>query len=103
MPVFCSQGWRNLVKQGLGIRNDLLAAQAARCNSRQREIQARNRLAIAWATYNRYFYRPLETVVPRQATAAGEFLGRQHLSERAVSPYRGRLWGRYVYAELDAI
>ncbi len=54
----------NLVKQGLGIRNDLLAAQVARSNARQREIQSRNRLSIAWAAYNRYLCRPMETVVP---------------------------------------
>lgn len=54
----------NLVKQGLGIRNDLLAAQVARSNAHQREIQARNRLSIAWAAYNRYLCRPMETVVP---------------------------------------
>jgi outer membrane protein TolC len=54
----------NLVKQGLGIRNDLLAAQVARSNAQQREIQTRNRLSIAWAAYNRYLCRPMETVVP---------------------------------------
>ncbi len=54
----------NLVKQGLSIRNDLLAAQVARSNARQREIQAKNRLSIAWAAYNRYLCRPMETVVP---------------------------------------
>ncbi|MBV8381595.1 MAG: TolC family protein [Planctomycetaceae bacterium] len=54
----------NLVRQGLGIRNDLLAAQVARANAQQREIQSRNRLSIAWAAYNRYLCRPMETVVP---------------------------------------
>ncbi len=54
----------NLVRQGLGIRNDLLAAEVARANAQQREIQSRNRLSIAWAAYNRYLCRPMETVVP---------------------------------------
>ena len=54
----------NLVDQGRGIRNDLLAAQVARANAQQREIQARNRLSIAWAAYNRYLCRPLEAIVP---------------------------------------
>jgi outer membrane protein len=54
----------NLVNRGRGIRNDLLAAQVARANAQQREIQARNRLSIAWAGYNRYLCRPMETVVP---------------------------------------
>src|SRR5262249_20679458 len=54
----------NLVKQGLGIRNDLLAAQVARSNAQQREIQSRNRLSIAWAPYNPHLCRPRETVRP---------------------------------------
>ncbi len=59
----------NLVTQGRGIRNDLLAAQVARANAQQRNIQARNRLSIAWATYNRYLCRPMETVVPLEELA----------------------------------
>lgn len=54
----------NLVREGRGIRNDLLAAQVARANAQQREIQVRNRLSLAWAAYNRYLCRPMETVVP---------------------------------------
>ena len=54
----------NLVAQGRGIRNDLLAAQVARANAQQRKIQVRNRLSIAWATYNRYLCRPMDIVVP---------------------------------------
>ncbi len=54
----------NLVKQGRSIRNDLLAARVARANAQQREIQASNRLSLAWAGYNRYLCRPMETVVP---------------------------------------
>lgn len=54
----------NLVREGRGIRNDLLAAQVARANAQQREIQARNRQSLAWAAYNRYLCRPMETVVP---------------------------------------
>jgi outer membrane protein len=59
----------NLVAQGRGIRNDLLAAQVARANAQQRRIQVRNRLSIAWATYNRYLCRPMETVVPLEDLA----------------------------------
>ena len=59
----------NLVTQGRGIRNDLLAAQVARANARQRNIQARNRLSIAWATYNRYLCRSMDTVVPLEELA----------------------------------
>jgi len=56
----------NLVQQGRGIRNDLLAAQVALANARQREILNRNQLSIAWATYNRYLNRPLAMTVPLQ-------------------------------------
>lgn len=56
----------NLVEQGRAIRNDLLAAQVALANARQREILNRNQLALAWATYNRYLNRPLELTVPLQ-------------------------------------
>lgn len=59
----------NLVTQGRGIRNDLLAAQVARANAQQRNIQARNRLSIAWATYNRYLCRSMDTVVPLEELA----------------------------------
>ena len=59
----------NLVTQGRGIRNDLLAAQVARANAQQRKIQVRNRLSIAWATYNRYLCRPMDTVVPLEELA----------------------------------
>ncbi|MDR3634741.1 MAG: TolC family protein [Isosphaeraceae bacterium] len=59
----------NLVTQGRGIRNDLLAAQVARANAQQRRIHARNQLSIAWATYNRYLCRPMDTVVPLEELA----------------------------------
>ena len=59
----------NLVTQGRGIRNDLLAAQVALANAQQRNIQARNRLSIAWATYNRYLCRSMDTVVPLEELA----------------------------------
>jgi outer membrane protein len=59
----------SLVRQGRGIRNDLLAAQVARANAQQRQIQARNRLSIAWAAYNRYLCRPLDSIVPLEELA----------------------------------
>lgn len=59
----------NLVKNGRGIRNDLLAARTALANARQREIQVRNNLDLAWATYNRYLCRPMNTVVPLEDLA----------------------------------
>jgi outer membrane protein len=54
----------NLLGQGRGIRNDLLAARTALANARQRELQQRNSLDRAWSTYNRYLGRPLNAIVP---------------------------------------
>ncbi len=54
----------NLVDQGRGIRNDLLAAQVSLANAQQREIQQKNNLDVAWATYNRLLCRPLDFFVP---------------------------------------
>ena len=54
----------NLLASGRGIRNDLLAAQVAQSNARQRVLQLGNQLSVAWATYNRTLGRPLEVVVP---------------------------------------
>lgn len=61
----------NLVKEGRRVRNDLLAAQVSLANARQREIQQRNNLSIAWATYNRYLGRPLGTVVALDDLSVG--------------------------------
>jgi outer membrane protein TolC len=49
----------NRREQGLAIRSDELAAEVSLANARVREIQARNALTAAWATYNRYVCRPL--------------------------------------------
>jgi outer membrane protein TolC len=49
--------------QGLAIRSDELAAEVSLANAQLSEIQARNALETAWATYNRYLCRPLGTVV----------------------------------------
>jgi outer membrane protein TolC len=49
----------NRREQGMAIRSDELAAEVSLANARVREIQARNALAAAWATYNRFVCRPL--------------------------------------------
>jgi outer membrane protein TolC len=93
----------NLVREGRRVRNDLLAAQVALANARQREIQQRNALVLAWATYNRYLRRPLGTVVSledlsvpaadlsspaassgSESLAPGEELELQRLTQRAL-------------------
>ena len=58
----------NLVTQGRGIRNDLLAAQVA-APMPSSATSRRNRLSIAWATYNRYLCRSMDTVVPLEELA----------------------------------
>jgi outer membrane protein len=50
-------------EQGLAIRSDDLAAEVSLRNAQIGEIQAKNALKTAWATYNRYLCRPLATVV----------------------------------------
>ena len=50
-------------EQGLAIRSDDLAAEVSLRNAQIGEIQAKNALKTAWATYNRYLCRPLATAV----------------------------------------
>ncbi|PSH04557.1 MAG: TolC family protein [Acidobacteria bacterium] len=54
---------QNVHKQGLVPRNDMLAAQVALADARQREIQMNNTLDIARASYNRLLGRPLTAPV----------------------------------------
>jgi outer membrane protein TolC len=53
----------NLFEKGFVARNDVLAAQVVLTDARQREIQARNALDLASASYNRYLVRPLTNAV----------------------------------------
>jgi outer membrane protein TolC len=54
---------QNRKREGLATRNDELSAEVSLANARQGEIESRNVLAIAWATYNRYLNRPLTVSV----------------------------------------
>jgi outer membrane protein TolC len=54
---------RNRREQGMAIRSDDLAAEVSLANARLGEIQAQTANETAWATYNRYVCRPLDTVV----------------------------------------
>jgi outer membrane protein TolC len=49
---------QNRKKEGLATRNDELSAEVSLANARQGDLEARNALEIAWATYNRYLDRP---------------------------------------------
>jgi outer membrane protein len=55
---------RNRREQGMAIRSDDLAAEVSLANARLGEIQAQTANESAWAAYNRYVCRPLDTVVP---------------------------------------
>lgn len=61
---------RNRRVQGLAIRSDELAADVSLANAQLGEIQARNTLETAWATYNRYVCRPMGTVVELEELSA---------------------------------
>ena len=54
---------KNLYGQGIVAVNDLLAAQVALADSRQKTLQARNLLETATCSYNRSLARPLDTMV----------------------------------------
>ncbi len=58
-----SQNVSNLLVQGFVARNDFLASQVVLADARQREIQARNALDLASASYNRFLVRPLTNLV----------------------------------------
>jgi outer membrane protein len=61
---------RNRREQGLAIRSDELAAEVSLANARLAEIQTRTALESAWATHNRYLFRPLtETATLEELTA----------------------------------
>ena len=71
-----SQNVSNLFEKGFVARNDLLASQVVLADARQREIQARNALDLASASYNRFLVRPLTDAVRLEdltpAPAVGE-------------------------------
>ena len=54
---------KNFLDHGIVVRNDYLSVQVALADAVQEEIQARNFLEIAKASYNRHLTRPLDTPV----------------------------------------
>lgn len=58
-----AQDVKNRVDQGVGIRNDLLAAQVARADARQQRLQADAIVDLAKAAFNRAVRRPLDAPV----------------------------------------
>jgi len=58
-----SQNVANFYEKGFVAKNDLLASQVVLADARQREIQARNALDLASASYNRLLVRPLTDLV----------------------------------------
>jgi outer membrane protein TolC len=71
-----SQNVSNLYEKGFVARNDLLASLVVLADARQKEIQARNALDLAGASYNRLLVRPLTKAVAIEdlapAPAAGD-------------------------------
>ncbi len=75
-----------MLQQGNVPRNDLLAAQVALADARQQEIQARNRLATARASYNRLLGRPLSQAVELDDLEVGPPSGDpESLTVRAIA------------------
>ena len=56
----------NRKNEGQATRNEELAAEVSLANAKLQEITARKNLQAAWATYNRYLYRPPDIVVDLQ-------------------------------------
>jgi len=79
---------KNLQDEGLIPRNDLLAAQVALADARQREIQASNTLDIARASFNRLLGRPLtdpvllEEITPDMITEETQALTQRAMKQR---------------------
>ncbi len=79
----------NLFKKGLVARNNLLAAQVALADARQRAIQARNKRDLAHAAYNRLLGRRLtepvhvDDLAPGPIEASVEALTARALDQRA--------------------
>lgn len=79
---------QNAYDEGIVPKNDLLAAQVALADARQREIQASNNLDIARAAYNRLLGRPLtdplalEEISPEPPVADLQIVTQQALRTR---------------------
>jgi outer membrane protein len=81
----------NRKDQGRATLNEELAAEVSLANAKLQEVSARKNLEVAWATYNRYLYRPIGTVVDIQEIAgvppssASDELKAHSLNEAASS------------------
>ena len=84
------------VAQGVGIRNDLLAAQVAEADARQKNLQANAILDVAKSAYNRALQRPLDTdVTLEDLSEPTESFDLESMTQRALA-------GRPEIAELNA-
>jgi outer membrane protein len=61
----------NRKNEGRATRNEELAAEVSLANARLQEISDRKNLLAAWATYNRYLFRPPDLMVELQEIVAG--------------------------------
>ena len=91
-----AQDVKNRVDQGVGIRNNLLAAQVAQADARQQRLQADAILDVARAAYNRALRRPLDTPVSLdELNNPTQTFDLNSVTERALA-------GRPEIAELNA-
>ncbi|MFZ2629181.1 MAG: TolC family protein [Rugosibacter sp.] len=76
----------NLYTQGMVAKSDLLSAQVALADARQKALQAANGLDLARAAYNRLLGRPLDQVVALDDLSPGAAeQSLPALTERAIS------------------
>jgi outer membrane protein len=61
----------NRKNEGQATRNEELAAEVSLANAKLQEISDRKNLLAAWATYNRYLFRPPDLMVELQEIVAG--------------------------------
>ncbi|MGI9457673.1 MAG: TolC family protein, partial [Aeoliella sp.] len=91
-----AQDVKNRVDQGVGIRNDLLAAEVAQADAHQKNLQAIAILDVAIAAYNRALQRPLDMDVTLDDLGEPtEYFDLESLTQRALA-------GRPEIAELNA-
>ncbi|MFZ2391306.1 TolC family protein [Rhodoferax sp.] len=77
---------RNLHEQGMVAKSDLLSAQVALADARQKALQVANGLDLARAAYNRLLGRPLDQVVALDDLSPGAAeQSLPALTERAIS------------------
>ena len=79
----------NRKNEGQATRNEELAAEVSLANAKLQEISARKDLDVAWATYNRYLYRPPDMVVDLQEIVRAAIVGLAGCVDGALAHGKG--------------